>query len=143
MSLFVLLPASAAGRHNAALSSAGPQPPPHASPGAWWPAEGEAGWPLLATADLAAGLVFPKGKSAARRALFPRKGIPARRPEQGADGQPGREAERGACTAYRVSEPSAPEKRPTGRQNHGTAFKRVKPNTLKSYSCSVLLIRGG
>lgn len=121
MSLFVLLPASAAGRHNAALSGAGPQPPPLASPGTRWPA-GEAGWPLLATADLAARLIFPKGKSAARRALFPRKGIPARRPERGADGRPGREAERGACTAYRVSEPPVPEQRPTGRQNPGAAF---------------------
>lgn len=141
MSLFVLLPASAAGRHNATLSGAGPQPPPHASPGARWPAEGEAGWPLLATADLAARLVFPKGKSAARRALFPRKGIPARRPEQGADGRPGREAEEGLAplTGYQ----SHPHQRNVRLGDRTMALLlKVKPNTLKSYSCSVLLIRG-
>lgn len=39
--------------HNAALSGAGLWSLPHASPGAQWPAEGEAVWPLLATVMLA------------------------------------------------------------------------------------------
>lgn len=57
-------------------------------------------------------------------------------------GQGGRLSEGLAPLTGYQSHPYQRNVRP-GDRTMALLFKRVKPNTLKSYSCSVLLIRGG